>query len=60
MVDFEEGKCTCKLVVGEEHTNRLGTLHGGLTAALVDIVTTLAVMSTGPKVPGVSLDLSVR
>ena len=43
----------------EEHQNAGGTLHGGLTATLVDSLTTLALLSMENGRPGVSIDLSV-
>ncbi|KXJ13195.1 Acyl-coenzyme A thioesterase 13 [Exaiptasia diaphana] len=39
-------------------TNKYGTLHGGLTASLIDIVTTLAVIGATGKT-GVSTDIGV-
>ncbi|XP_061912555.1 acyl-coenzyme A thioesterase 13-like isoform X2 [Entelurus aequoreus] len=39
------GKVVCELRVEEEHTNRLGTIHGGLTATLGDVISTLAIMN---------------
>uniref|UniRef100_A0A915EAZ8 Acyl-coenzyme A thioesterase 13 n=1 Tax=Ditylenchus dipsaci TaxID=166011 RepID=A0A915EAZ8_9BILA len=50
---------TVELVLGAEHVNGKGTLHGGMTAALVDIVTARAVGVTVKDVPMVSTDLSV-
>ncbi len=52
------GRVVCEMTVSEEHQNRVGTLHGGMTASLVDSVSTLALMSTGAP-PGVSVELSV-
>ena len=54
-----EGRCLCEMTVEEDHQNRGGTLHGGLTATLVDSVSTVALMTTGKGNPGVSVDLSV-
>ena len=48
-----------ELVVEEEHQNAGGTLHGGLTATLVDSITTLALLSMENGRPGVSIDLHV-
>lgn len=45
--------------VEEEHTNRGGTLHGGLTATLVDVVSTAALLYTERAVPGVSVDMNI-
>ena len=53
------GKCVAEMEVAEEHTNKGGTLHGGLTATLVDTISTVALMTTGPGNPGVSVDINV-
>ena len=36
------GRCVVALVIEEEHTNLGGTLHGGLSALLLDNISTLA------------------
>lgn len=48
-----------KFKVAEEHTNRYGTLHGGMTATIVDNVSSMALIATEPYESGVSVDLSV-
>ncbi|XP_020637231.3 acyl-coenzyme A thioesterase 13 [Pogona vitticeps] len=53
------GKVICELKVEEEHTNRGGTLHGGLTATLVDVVSTAALLYTERGAPGVSVDMNI-
>lgn len=53
------GKVVCEMRVEEEHTNRGGTLHGGLTATLVDIVSTIAIMHSERGAPGVSVDMNI-
>eukprot|EP00735_Rhodelphis_limneticus_P002502 TRINITY_DN13399_c0_g1::TRINITY_DN13399_c0_g1_i1::g.9551::m.9551 TRINITY_DN13399_c0_g1::TRINITY_DN13399_c0_g1_i1::g.9551 ORF type:complete len:221 (-),score=29.66,sp/Q5R833/ACO13_PONAB/39.68/6e-24,4HBT/PF03061.17/7.5e-18,4HBT_3/PF13622.1/6.9e+03,4HBT_3/PF13622.1/8.6e-05,DUF4442/PF14539.1/0.0029,4HBT_2/PF13279.1/0.23 TRINITY_DN13399_c0_g1_i1:336-935(-) len=53
------GEVVCVLPVTASLSNRGGTLHGGCTATLVDLVTTIAVMTLDPKKPGVSTDLNV-
>ncbi|XP_016126304.1 acyl-coenzyme A thioesterase 13 [Sinocyclocheilus grahami] len=53
------GKVVCELKVEEEHTNRGGTLHGGLTATLVDVISTTAIMYSERGAPGVSVDMSI-
>uniref|UniRef100_A0A8C3BGE0 Acyl-coenzyme A thioesterase 13 n=1 Tax=Cairina moschata TaxID=8855 RepID=A0A8C3BGE0_CAIMO len=53
------GKVVCELKVEEEHTNRGGTLHGGLTATLVDVVSTAALLHTERPAPGVSVDMNI-
>lgn len=47
------------MVVDEDHQNKGGTLHGGLSATLVDGISTLALMTHGRGVPGVSVDIHV-
>ncbi|XP_032233575.1 acyl-coenzyme A thioesterase 13 isoform X2 [Nematostella vectensis] len=42
---FGGGRCIIKMTVSQEHENRMGTLHGGLTATMVDDVTTMAIIS---------------
>ncbi|XP_011214495.2 acyl-coenzyme A thioesterase 13 [Bactrocera dorsalis] len=58
IIDGADGKCTAEFKVAPEHLNRGGTLHGGFTATIVDMVTTYALMSK-PCNPGVSVDLHV-
>ncbi|NXI50726.1 ACO13 thioesterase, partial [Chloroceryle aenea] len=53
------GKVVCEMKVEEEHTNRGGTLHGGLTATLVDVVSTAALLYTERAMPGVSVDMNI-
>lgn len=53
------GKVVCEMKVEEEHTNQLGTLHGGLTATLVDAISTIAIMNTERGAPGVSVDMNI-
>ena len=54
-----QGKCVCEITVEESHLNRGGLLHGGMTASLLDTVSTLAIMSHEGNQPGVSVDLNV-
>ncbi|XP_027714512.1 acyl-coenzyme A thioesterase 13-like [Vombatus ursinus] len=53
------GKVVCEMKVGEEHTNRFGTLHGGLTATLVDVISAIALMNTERGILGVSVDMNI-
>lgn len=53
------GKIVCEMKVEEEHINKLGTLHGGLTATLVDVISTAALMHTERGLPGVSVDMNI-
>jgi len=54
-----DGRAKCEFTVQPEHTNMGGTLHGGYTATIVDVVSTMALLSTEPFKPGVSVELSV-
>ncbi|CAJ0578914.1 unnamed protein product, partial [Mesorhabditis spiculigera] len=49
----------CELVLGREHLNSKGTLHGGMTAAIVDIVTARAVGLTNRNQGMASIEISV-
>lgn len=59
LVSATPGKVVCEMKVGEEHTNRGGTLHGGMTATLIDIISTTALMYTERGAPGVSVDMNI-
>ncbi|XP_063611027.1 acyl-coenzyme A thioesterase 13-like [Penaeus indicus] len=59
VVSGGNGKCVAEMTVEKEHENRGGTLHGGLTATLVDVVSTMALMTTEKAVPGVSVNINV-
>ncbi|CAK5068731.1 unnamed protein product [Meloidogyne enterolobii] len=59
VVEVEEGRVKVEMEVEEKHTNPFGTLHGGMTATLVDIVTTTALMATPQGKAGVTVDLTV-
>jgi len=53
------GKCVAEMKVEEQHTNKGGTLHGGLSASLVDMVSTLALLTHERQAPGVSVNIGV-
>jgi acyl-coenzyme A thioesterase 13 len=53
------GRVVCELTVGVPHSNSYGTLHGGCTATLVDIVGTMAALTVDPLRPGVSVDMHI-
>jgi len=59
ILSLQEGKGSFKMKVDESHLNGLGTLHGGMTAFLVDYLTTIAVFTKPPHLPGVSIDMSI-
>ncbi|XP_015909373.1 uncharacterized protein [Parasteatoda tepidariorum] len=52
------GQCVCELKVANEHKNRNGLLHGGMTSTLVDAVSTMALFSKIERY-GVSIEMSV-
>jgi acyl-coenzyme A thioesterase 13 len=59
-VDGDIGRCVASLKVEEEHTNPGGTLHGGLSAVLVDNVSTLALALPDEDFKfGVSVDMNL-
>lgn len=53
------GVVNFELNIRKEHTNRLGILHGGTIASMVDLGGSLAVASKGLFATGVSTDLNV-
>ncbi|KAI4893357.1 hypothetical protein NFI96_023747 [Prochilodus magdalenae] len=59
IVSASPGKVVCEMKVEEEHTNRGGTMHGGLTATLVDVISTTAIMYSERGAPGVSVDMNI-
>jgi acyl-coenzyme A thioesterase 13 len=59
VLSVQPSRVVCELTVREAHSNSYGTLHGGCTATLVDIVGTMAALSVDPLRPGVSVDLNV-
>jgi acyl-coenzyme A thioesterase PaaI-like protein len=59
LISAGDGNCRAELVVGPEHQSRMATLHGGLTATLVDSLSTLALVTHKVGVPGVTVDLHV-
>ena len=57
------GRCVLGLKVEQEHCNVYGTLHGGLSATLVDAATTYALANDDPesfKKLGVSVNMSLE
>ncbi|KAH9885357.1 Thioesterase/thiol ester dehydrase-isomerase [Xylariomycetidae sp. FL2044] len=53
------GKVDFELDITKHHTNRLGILHGGTIASMVDLGGSLAVASTGLYATGVSTDMNI-
>ncbi|XP_073993889.1 acyl-coenzyme A thioesterase 13-like [Rhodnius prolixus] len=60
LISAGQGQCTAEMTVSEEHCNISGTLHGGLTCTLVDVLSGVALV-TDKNYPskGVSVDLHV-
>ncbi|XP_026819555.1 acyl-coenzyme A thioesterase 13-like [Rhopalosiphum maidis] len=67
IISAENGKCIAEMVVEKQHTNSYGTLHGGFTATVVDVLSSIAVL-THPRVvedidsapnSGVSVDIHI-
>jgi uncharacterized protein (TIGR00369 family) len=59
--EVEHGRVVFALVPGEEHYNPIGSVHGGVYAALLDSAAGCAVQSVLPRGSGyTSLDLSVK
>ncbi|XP_057665193.1 acyl-coenzyme A thioesterase 13-like [Diorhabda carinulata] len=56
-----DGKCKAELKVSEENTNLMGTLHGGLSATLLDCVSTYGLHShkNASGVRSVSVNINV-
>ena len=59
MTEAVSVRCVCELKLSEEHQKRGGVMHGGLTATLVDIVSTAALMTNDNVSPGVSVDMNI-
>lgn len=48
MILANNGKCSAEMKIENDHANSFGTLHGGLTATLVDVISSYALL-THPK-----------
>ncbi|XP_008057579.1 acyl-coenzyme A thioesterase 13 [Carlito syrichta] len=59
LVSAAPGKVICEMKVEQQHTNKMGTLHGGLTATLIDTISTMALLCTERGAPGVSVDMNI-
>lgn len=56
----ENGACTAEFQVNSEQTNIIGGLHGGFSATVVDVISSLALGSKlGMESHHVSVDLSL-
>lgn len=59
IVDATKGTVTARLVLGKNHVNSRGTIHGAVSAALVDWSGGLAISSHGLEKTGASVDIHV-
>ncbi|XP_040092873.1 acyl-coenzyme A thioesterase 13-like [Oryx dammah] len=59
LVSAAPGKVICEMKVEEQHTNKMGTLHGGMPATLVDVISTLALLCTERGMARVSIDMNI-
>ncbi|XP_069701571.1 acyl-coenzyme A thioesterase 13-like [Periplaneta americana] len=59
IVNAGEGRLQAELVLGSEHLNLKGTLHGGMTATLVDVMPSMGFMTHQRGVIGTTLDLRI-
>lgn len=57
-IQTDKGIAVVELEVGERLANAYGTLHGGATSTIVDVVGTLALLTRDPTRAGVSVELS--
>ncbi|RDL37468.1 Thioesterase ester dehydrase-isomerase [Venustampulla echinocandica] len=59
IVSASKGTLTSRLVLGPNHVNSRGTIHGAVSAALVDWSGGLAIATHGLEKTGVSIDIHV-
>ena len=55
-----EGTCLIQLKIDKSIVNINSVLHGGATASLVDLVSTIALFNTANKKPGVSVNMNIN
>lgn len=59
LTSVSHGKVTARLPLGTTHMNSKGTLHGTVSACIVDCFGGLALASTGLEKTGVSTDIHI-
>lgn len=59
IVSATKGSATARLVLGKNHVNSRGTIHGAVSAALVDWSGGLAICSNGLEKSGASIDIHI-
>lgn len=42
LLSAADGKCKVQFTVAEEHLNPIGSMHGGFTSSIIDIVSSYA------------------
>eukprot|EP00299_Pterocystis_sp_00344_P002782 c13137_g1_i1.p1 GENE.c13137_g1_i1~~c13137_g1_i1.p1 ORF type:complete len:168 (-),score=33.24 c13137_g1_i1:26-502(-) len=57
-VQVADGEVTTELTVAEPLCNNYGTMHGGATTTLIDVVGTMAILSKDHTRAGVSIELN--
>merc|ERR1712060_432239 len=53
-----DGEVTCAITVTPALQNNWGTMHGGASATLVDVLGTMALLARDPQRAGVSVEMS--
>jgi acyl-coenzyme A thioesterase 13 len=59
LVSATKGSITARLILGKNHVNSRGTIHGAVSAALVDWSGGLAIATHGLEKTGASIDIHV-
>ncbi|XP_029680040.1 uncharacterized protein LOC115245731, partial [Formica exsecta] len=59
LLSAADGKCKAQFTVAEEHLNSIGSMHGGFTSSIIDIVSSYALTTYNNKPLAVSVDLHV-
>ncbi|XP_030067329.1 acyl-coenzyme A thioesterase 13-like [Microcaecilia unicolor] len=59
LISASPGKVVCDMKIEDEHTNANGTLHGGMTATLVDTISSAALLYTERGQLAVSVDMNI-
>ena len=60
LISCEEGKLRCEFKITESELNTFGSMHGGFTATVTDVLTSVALLSQNPNNIGVSVNLNMK
>jgi uncharacterized protein (TIGR00369 family) len=63
LVDSSESRVTGILMIGPQHLNRAGTVHGGVLCSLIDFAACASGLHSGPGEParyGITLSLTTQ